>query len=105
MHALLFRQWKNRVKGRDWYDFEWYVKQGVELDLAHFIERASQSGNLDSNGLRVADFVALVQKKIQQLDISSARQDVVRFIKKPDQLEIWSQEYFLNLLQLMKFVS
>ena len=25
MHALVYRAWKNRVKGRDWYDFEWYV--------------------------------------------------------------------------------
>lgn len=23
MHALVYRVWKNRVKGRDWYDFEW----------------------------------------------------------------------------------
>jgi hypothetical protein len=25
MHALMFRKWRNRVKGRDWYDFEWYI--------------------------------------------------------------------------------
>jgi hypothetical protein len=29
MHALLFRSWKNRVKGRDWYDFEWYVRNNT----------------------------------------------------------------------------
>ncbi len=27
MHALVFRVWKNRIKGRDWYDFEWYVQR------------------------------------------------------------------------------
>ena len=26
IHALVYRVWKNRVKGRDWYDFEWYVR-------------------------------------------------------------------------------
>lgn len=105
MHALLFRQWKNRVKGRDWYDFEWYVKQGVELNLVHFFERALQSGSLENHSLDKVGFLDLVQKKIQQLDVDSARQDVVRFIKNPMQLEIWSQEYFLNLSQMMRFVS
>lgn len=39
MHALLFRKWKNRVKGRDWYDLEWYIKQGIPLDVTHFLTR------------------------------------------------------------------
>jgi len=30
MHALLFRKWKTRVKGRDWYDLEWYIKKRSE---------------------------------------------------------------------------
>ncbi len=42
MHALIFRQWNNRVKGRDWYDFEWYVRNNVELDFEHFFERTRQ---------------------------------------------------------------
>ena len=105
MHALLFRQWKNRVKGRDWYDFEWYVKEGVELNLDHFVERALQSDNLENDSLSKADFLELVQKKIQQLDVNLARHDVMRFMKNPRQLEIWSQEYFLNLLQMMKFAA
>lgn len=105
MHALLFRQWRNRVKGRDWYDFEWYVKQGVEMNLEHFVKRALQSDNLENDNLHVTDFLDLVQQKIQQLDVASARRDMVRFIKNSEQLEIWSQEYFLNLLQLMKFLS
>ena len=46
MHALLFRQWKNRIKGRDWFDFEWYVRRGAQFNLAHFNQRALQSGDL-----------------------------------------------------------
>ena len=43
MHALVYRGWKNRVKGRDWYDFEWYVRHNVPLDFAHLVERVHQS--------------------------------------------------------------
>ena len=39
MHALVFRTWKNRVKGRDWYDFEFYVRRGVPLNYTHLRER------------------------------------------------------------------
>ena len=105
MHALLFRQWKNRVKGRDWYDFEWYVKRGVELNLNHFAERAVQGGNLLNGSLQNDEFIDLVQNKIQLLNVDSARQDVVRFVKTPKHLEIWSQEYFLSLLQMIKFAA
>lgn len=40
VHALLFRSWKSRIKGRDWYDFEWFIKRGTKLDFTHFIQRA-----------------------------------------------------------------
>ena len=45
MHALVYRGWKNRVKGRDWYDFEWYVRHNVPLDFAHLAERVRQFNN------------------------------------------------------------
>ena len=48
MHALLYRKWKNRVKGRDWFDLEWYVRMACPLHLAHLGERARQSGDLGS---------------------------------------------------------
>ena len=45
MHALLFRKWKDNVKGRDWYDMEWYIKKGVSLNLKHFLLRAQDSSD------------------------------------------------------------
>ena len=42
MHALVYRAWKNRVKGRDWYDFEWYVRHNIPLDFSHLAERCKQ---------------------------------------------------------------
>src|SRR5690606_19814913 len=46
MHALLFRKWKDNVKGRDWYDLEWYIRKGIPLSLNHFRLRAIDSGDL-----------------------------------------------------------
>ena len=50
MHALVYRGWKNRVKGRDWYDFEWYVRHNVPLDFAHLAERVRQFNNEEIHG-------------------------------------------------------
>lgn len=103
MHALLFRQWKNRVKGRDWFDFEWYVRRGTRLNLNHFYKRAEQSGDVSMGEVGQAELLQLLRAKIQQLDIESARQDVVRFIKNPQQLDIWSKDYFNLLTDRIKF--
>lgn len=105
MHALLFRQWKNRVKGRDWFDFEWYVRKGAPLNLRHLSERARQSGHWSGEDIRPEQFRDLLRTRIQSLDIDSVRQDVRRFVKEPAQLQIWSREYFLQLAGMLREVG
>lgn len=90
LHALLYRQWKNRVKGRDWFDFEWYVRNGVKPNIRHFVQRAVDSGDLPSSD-EVSSLVGLqelLRKRIQTLDIQSAKQDVIRFLADPSSLDM-----------------
>lgn len=101
-HALLFRQWKNRVKGRDWFDFEWYIRKRVPLNLAHFNERALQTGNIDEP-LDMKGFASLLAEKVENTDLNSARQDVERFIADISVLDIWSADYFHALAGKMIF--
>lgn len=105
MHALLFRQWKSRVKGRDWFDFEWYVRQGHPLNLNHFAERARQSGDLTADTLSRDDFQKLLSERVATLNIKSAREDVARFVPDPKALEIWSREYFQQLAGMIRFAD
>lgn len=97
VHALLFRKWKNRVKGRDWFDFEWYVRNAVPLHLAHLEQRARQSGDWEGGALDQAGFRHLLQQRIDTLDIEQARADVRPFLRDADALEIWSARYFRDL--------
>ncbi|KGK40947.1 hypothetical protein LH51_18500 [Nitrincola sp. A-D6] len=103
VHALLFRQWKNRVKGRDWFDFEWYVRRGAKLNLNHLAERAKQSGDWGDQPLTPDVFTAWLESRIGNLDVDSAREDVARFLSDTTPLEIWSRDYFLQLAQCVKF--
>lgn len=97
VHALLFRQWKNRIKGRDWYDFEWYVRKGVSLNRQHLSIRATQSGHWPEAALTATQLAGLLHDRIEMIDLDSARADVDRFIKSPEQLAIWSKKYFHEL--------
>ena len=102
MHALLFRAWKNRVKGRDWYDFEWYVRKGIALDFRHFCRRAYQFASVPENSLTMENFQQLLLDKIRQIRFSSAIDDVRPFIREQDSLQLWSADYFEQVCHLMR---
>jgi len=103
MHALLFRKWKNRVKGRDWYDLEWYIKKGIPLDVNHFLARAKDTNDWQEDNISNEQIIALLDTKIKAVSFSSIKEDVVRFIKNDEVLNIWSPEYFNDLIEKIKF--
>lgn len=103
MHALLFRKWKQRVKGRDWYDMEWYIKKGVPLHLDHFLLRACNSGDWNEKTITQNKFTQLIEDKITNVSFKAIREDIVRFIRDDKALEIWSADYFGDLIEKIKF--
>lgn len=95
MHAVLCRKWASRVKGRDWYDFEWYVKKNTPLNLEHLQERMYESGDLDKDiELNEELFKELMDKRINELDVDAAIKEVSPFIKDESGFEFWSKDYF-----------
>jgi hypothetical protein len=103
MHALLFRNWGNRVKGRDWYDMEWYIRKGVPLNLHHLALRSKDSNNWDSDAMSPEDFRQLLEARISSVSIDRAKEDILPFIKDYSRLDIWSRQYFNDISRLIKF--
>lgn len=103
MHALLFRKWRQRVKGRDWFDLEWYIRKGIPLDLHHFCLRARDTGDWDEDKISRAQVMQLLTQKIQTVDFTQIKADIVRFIPDDSVLAIWSPQYFLDLIEKIKF--
>lgn len=99
----MFRKWKGRVKGRDWFDMEWYIRKGIPLNLDHLLIRSQDSGDWKEKSMTKEQFMTLLQNKIQSVSFSSIRKDVVRFIPDDKVIEIWSPQYFSDLVQKMKF--
>jgi len=105
MHAVLCRQWKNRVKGRDWYDLVWYAANHPELHLAHLEQRMRQSGHWpDSLAMDESVFRTLLYDKIDALDVDQARHEVEPFVKQPESLAIWSREFFQDVGKRVRVV-
>jgi hypothetical protein len=103
MHALLFRKWQNNVKGRDWYDMEWYIKKGIPLNLSHFLLRATASGDWKKNKITEKEFRDLLRQKIDSVNMDRVKEDISRFIPDQERLKIWSPQYFHDLSEKLKF--
>jgi hypothetical protein len=102
MHALLFRKWNYNVKGRDWYDMEWYIKKNIPLNLKHFLLRAQDSGDWVNESITEAELMALLNAKIDVVNMNRVKADISRFILDPKAIEIWSPQYFHDLVGHLK---
>ncbi|WP_300795238.1 nucleotidyl transferase AbiEii/AbiGii toxin family protein [uncultured Bacteroides sp.] len=100
MHALVYRAWKNRVKGRDWYDFEWYVRNNISLGFSHLAERALQFNN---EVITRETFIKKLKDRFASANMNQVKSDVLPFIKNPKELDIWSNDYFIQLSDMIRF--
>lgn len=99
MHALVYRTWKDRVKGRDWYDFEWYVRHNVPLDFTHLAERCRQFNNEE---ITPELFKEKLIERLATADIRQVKTDVLPFVRNPKELDIWSNDYFVQLAEMVR---
>ncbi len=102
--AALFRKWKHRVKGRDWYDVAWYISHNVPLDLTHLVERAKESAP-EADVSTPEKVVAAFDARIAAIDFDSAKTDVEPYLMDKSELDIWSAEFFRQMVRMIKFAQ
>ena len=100
--AALFRKWKHRVKGRDWYDVVWYIAKRVPLDLAHLVERAKESAP-EADVSTPEKVLAAFDARIDAIDFENARADVEPYVMDKSELDIWCAEFFRQMVRKMEF--
>lgn len=101
MHALVYRAWKNRVKGRDWYDFVWYVSHNVPLDFNHLAERIRE---FNGEEIDKDTFLLKLKDRLASADINQVKSDVLPFIRNPKELDLWSTDFFLQVADMIRFL-
>ncbi|NDY74177.1 nucleotidyl transferase AbiEii/AbiGii toxin family protein [Desulfobacter hydrogenophilus] len=102
MHALLCRTVRTNIKGRDWYDLIWFVKNNIPCELYYLKNKMVQTGHFDlSEVLDKKKVVELLSEKIKQIDFTLAKRDVEPFLKnsrQKDELNLWSDAFFNDYL-------
>jgi len=100
IHAVLCRGWKNRIKGRDLYDFVFYVSRKIPVNLSHLSARLADSGFITGgNPLTVQNVKEGLSERFASIDYPNAKKDVLPFIKNPASLDVWSADFFTKIVQ------
>ncbi|OGT10935.1 MAG: hypothetical protein A2X77_02440 [Gammaproteobacteria bacterium GWE2_42_36] len=106
IHALLCRPWMVRVKGRDWYDFIWYLSRQTPVNLTHLKARLVQSHAWEEKKtFDRSALVELLREKIQSTDFEQAKKDVFPFIKNSASMTLWTKAFFLTILEKIQTMS
>ncbi len=98
IHAVICRSWKNRVKGRDLYDYVFYLSRQAKVNLPHLQARLEDSGTLPENEVFSREtLLKMLQERFETIDFEQAKQDILPFIVNPDKLDLWSKDFFMDI--------
>ena len=98
LHAVICRAWKTRVKGRDLYDYIFYLSRNVAVNMPHLKARLVDSGFIEESfNLTREALISMLDERFSAIDYEQAKQDVIPFIKDKSKLDIWSIEFFMEI--------
>lgn len=98
IHAVICRSWKSRVKGRDLYDYVFYLARNTQFNLPHLKEKLVDSNYIDNDkNLTDDDVKELLIQRFNEIDFNAAKEDVIPFIKDVSILDLWSKEFFISI--------
>lgn len=105
-HAALYRAWKQRVKGRDWYDLIWFLRRNIPLNPRYLEACMHAGGNFDQRETLTEEKVKqLLKTRVKEIDLGAAKDDVRPFLRDATQLDLWSVDFFNHWIDLLKFSS
>lgn len=105
IHAVICRNWQNRVKGRDLYDYIFYLARSSEVNQKHLRERLLQSGDITEDiACSLDDIKQILYKRFDSIDFEQAKRDVGPFIRDASVLDVWSADFFKQITYSLKLV-
>lgn len=95
IHAILCRNWQYRTKGRDLYDYVFYISKNAKVNIELVKEKLIDSNVLSRDDEFTIDTLKkLLNNKFEEIDYSDAKDDVIMFIEDKDSLSLWSKDFF-----------
>lgn len=105
LHAVIARKWKTRVKGRDFYDYIYYLSTQTPVNLKHLEARLKQTNSIDEDVvLNKEILIDILYDRFDAVDFEDAKNDVLPFIKDIESLDIWSSKFFKSITSKIEVI-
>ena len=103
IHAIICRNYKNHVKGRDYYDYLFYIGKGSAFNLEYLENKLKSTEAIAQNEkLTLGKVKEMLKARFETVDYESAKEDVSNFIHDKSGLSLWKKELFLATLNELK---
>ncbi len=100
IHAILCRNWKTRTKGRDLYDYIFFLSNSTKVNIELIKNKLIASNYIDPNcDFNINLLKELLIKKFNEIDYKEAKEDIMPFIKDVNSLNLWNKEFFINITE------
>ena len=104
IHAVLCRAWKSRIKGRDLYDYVFYLSRGSAVNQKHLRARLLQSGFISEDmECTLPELRHMLYERFDTIDFRQAKQDVEPFIRDTASLNMWNADFFKQITAGLRF--
>lgn len=105
VHAIICRNYKNHVKGRDYYDYLFYIGKGTKLNLKYLKNKLiNTNNNFNKEEITLDKIKELLKERFESVDYELAKEDVSNFIQDKNSLKIWKKELFISTLDLLDII-
>lgn len=103
IHACLCRNWKSRVKGRDFYDYVFFLAMGAKVNLVNLKAKLVQSKYIAKDyDLTIENLKTLLNERFFNMDFAQAKEDVLPFVRDKSKLDLWSKEFFIEITKQLQ---
>ena len=98
IHAILCRNWSFRTKGRDLYDYIFFLANNTKVNLNLIKNKLIESKFIEKDSKFDIDILKrLLIDKFKNIDYNDAIEDVKPFIKNIDSLKLWNPDFFIKI--------
>ena len=98
IHAILCRNWSKRTKGRDLYDYVFFIANNISINIELIKNKLIASNYIDIDSkFDIEVLKELLIKKFKEIDYKEAKEDIMPFVKNVDSLDVWNKDFFISI--------
>ena len=102
LHALLCRSYKNNVKGRDYYDFLFFIQRKIKPNLTYLRNKLIESHKINENDeFNIDNLKNMLKKRFDEVDFDLVKNDAEHFVFKNEDLSYFSKELFIDMVDTL----